>query len=133
VKVIKSTESVFVDVDQTLVLHVTDGSEQDDDIIIKDVRFRPHARHIEQIRAHFARGHLVVVWSAGGYKWGQQVVELLGLEDSVDYVMSKPSWCIDDLEPDKWLKRYYYDIDGTVVVGDEDEKESTKTDNEQGE
>jgi phosphoserine phosphatase len=61
--------------------------------------------HIEDIKRHKARGHLVCVWSAGGSEWAEAAVKALKLEKYVDLVIAKPTWVIDDLEPNQFLKR----------------------------
>ncbi len=74
------------------------------------VRLVPHRKHIEQIKKHKARGHTVVVWSQGGFSWGETVVRTLGLEAYVDLVIAKPLWLYDDLPAsefmpkNKWMK-----------------------------
>ena len=84
--VIQSDKTLFVDVDNTLVLwdeaHTT---------------YRPHQRHIDMMKKFHARKQPIIVWSAGGYEWAQRVVRELGLENIVTAVMSKPAWYIDDL------------------------------------
>lgn len=73
-------------------------------------RLVPHKKHIEQIKKHKMRGHLVVVWSAGGASWAASVAKTLGLENYVDLTISKPNWVYDDLPSGefmpkaKWLK-----------------------------
>lgn len=94
-KVIKSTRSVFFDVDDTLALW--EGSS-----------YSGHQRHIEMMAKFKERGHTVVVWSAGGAEWAVSVCEELGIEDLVDYVMDKPSWYVDDLPSSVWMKNPIY-------------------------
>jgi hypothetical protein len=43
------------------------------------------------------------VWSAGGHEWAEKAVRMLGIEEYVDVVMSKPAWWIDDLPANKIL------------------------------
>ena len=60
--------------------------------------------HIQQLKNHKARGHVVVVWSQGGADWARKVVEELGLVEYVDVTIAKPMW-------------YYDDIDSTLFMG----------------
>lgn len=60
-------------------------------------RLLPHRKHIEAIKKHKARGHTIVVWSAGGVDWAEAAVKALGLEQFVDLVVCKPSWAYDDV------------------------------------
>lgn len=68
----------------------------------------PHKVHVEQIKKHKARGHLIVVWSAGGYEWAHAVVKALQLEPYVDLVISKPTWIYDDLKPEDFMPSPQY-------------------------
>ena len=126
--VLKSDNSVFWDVDDTLVLWsptVEDREKYGIDIIcpgskiLKDdgtidvgpswtERLVPHFVHIEQLKKHKARGHTVVVWSAGGFDWAEVAVRALGLENYVDLVISKPDWAYDDLPPEKYMPKSQY-------------------------
>jgi len=65
----------------------------------------PHKRHIEELKNHHARGHVVVVWSAGGYTWAKEVVDFLGLASYVDLIACKPDWWYDDWNSDKVLTK----------------------------
>jgi len=99
--------NVFFDVDDTLVmwnqspdhpkaieLPLLDGHKE---ILV------PHEHHIKQMKDHKARGHYVVVWSAGGWEWANAVVVALGLEQYVDEVMDKPHWYYDDVKVNEWM------------------------------
>jgi len=90
--ILKSDKTLFVDVDDTLVIwnetHAT---------------WRPHRKHIELIKRFHARGQPVVIWSAGGWEWALKVVQELQLEPYVHSVLSKPAWWVDDLPADKVL------------------------------
>lgn len=65
----------------------------------------PHQVHIEQLLEHKIRGHVVVVWSAGGAAWASRVVEALGITHHIDVVMSKPKWVYDDQKPENYMPR----------------------------
>lgn len=115
-KVIKSTRSVFFDVDDTLVIWdwqsiVPDGNGL---ISITDPNDRvsvlvyPHNRHIELMKQFKARGHEIFVWSQGGHEWAEAVVLALGITHMVDYVLDKPNWYVDDLNATAWMKAPIY-------------------------
>lgn len=71
-----------------------------------------HEKHIEELKQHARRGHKIVVWSAGGWKWALAVVKALNLETFVDVVIEKPEWLYDDLQPELFMpRRKYIDID----------------------
>jgi FMN phosphatase YigB (HAD superfamily) len=106
--VIDSDKVTFFDVDDTLVKW-SFSQEEADQYGIKFNNFGyetllvPHRTHIEQLKKHRARGHKIIVWSAGGYDWAAEVVKVLGLEDAVDLVISKPTWFYDDLPASHFL------------------------------
>lgn len=62
---------------------------------------KPHRKHINLLKKYKGRGMMVVVWSAAGYKWAESVVKALGIEEYVDYILTKPTKLIDDLTPNE--------------------------------
>ena len=80
-------------------------------------RLVPHKTHIDMLKKAKFRGHVVVVWSAGGSAWAHAVVKALGLEEYVDLVVSKPNWFIDDLPASAFLPEY-----SRIYVNDYDKK-----------
>ncbi len=71
-----------------------------------------HKKHIEAIKQHWARGHHILVWSAGGAKWAQSVVDMLDISEYVHEVKSKPRWYVDDKPADEWMDRYFIPEEG---------------------
>jgi len=71
----------------------------------------PHRVHVSQIMKHKARGHTVVVWSAGGVQWAEAAVKALKLERYVDVVICKPTWAYDDMPPDRILPKIQWKED----------------------
>lgn len=112
--IIKGDKTAWFDVDETLVMW--GYTNKDAGTIALEcqgyyVYVKPHEKHIEALKRHAARGHTVVVWSAGGVEWAAMVVEKLGLSALVDAVACKPSWFYDDLPGHKILReedRIYY-------------------------
>ena len=109
--------TVFFDVDSTLVFTqsecpINQTEFGHDEFIITEGRFKRvftvHKPHIECIKDFKARGHNVVVWSAGGADWAALVIEKLELTDYVDVVMCKPDWYFDDLSVDQWIGKHCY-------------------------
>lgn len=122
--VLPSDQTVFCDVDDTLVLWSPTQEQSDssgiwiecpgsyaliDGELVTSPSWKqklvPHSKHVEQLKQHKARGHTVVVWSAGGWEWARAVVEALGLQQYVDLVISKPTWCYDDLPPNEYMPK----------------------------
>lgn len=95
----------------------------------KSVYLTPHTYHLFLLKTYKHRGFKVIVWSAAGGSWAQEVVKTLGLEPYVDLVMNKLTGFFDDLPADKVLGQhlYFHDkLDGEEwkdVVGYEGEYE----------
>lgn len=112
--VIPCNQPTFFDVDDTLVMWGYAGLPVDGAIEIECRGIKqyvtPHKKHIEQLKAHRARGHTIIVWSQGGWEWAAAVVKALNLEKFVDLVIEKPQWAYDDLPASvfmpqsKWMK-----------------------------
>lgn len=88
--VLKSDKTLFVDVDNTLV-------------IWEELGYRPHQGHVDLIKKFHHRGQAVVVWSQGGWEWALKIVKELGLEPYVTATMCKPAWYCDDLRSEEFL------------------------------
>lgn len=63
--------------------------------------------HIERLKQFKARGHTVIVWSAGGRKWATEVCDVFGITSYVDLIMCKPKWYFDDKPGDAWMQRCF--------------------------
>lgn len=103
---------IMFDVDDTLVMWPSKKSKKNiklrDPYLNKDVFLTPNKRHIALLKTHKVRGYLVVVWSAAGFKWAQEVVKRLGLNNYVDLIMSKPTKFVDDLQAHEVLGTRVY-------------------------
>jgi hypothetical protein len=112
----------FFDVDDTLVIWGRTGHPEAKPFNNSGYTqwLVPHQRHIELLKTAKFRGHKVIVWSAGGSEWAEEVVKMLELENYVDLVISKPSWYVDDLPASEFMpsfNRVYMDDYGKKVVG----------------
>ena len=96
---------VYFDVDRTLVFGPNDPKPKNPGptVDIGGVSFVTSAKHTQEIKTFYARGHTVVVWSAGGAEWARAVCEALGVLDCVDFCLSKPHWFVDDAKAEKFL------------------------------
>jgi predicted phosphatase len=112
-RVIENEINVYLDVDDTLVmwgkikrgqraLHVTDPYDGTQHTL------RPHIGHIKVLKDRKARGATIHVWSASGWQWALAVVKALKLEGYVDYVQSKPTMYVDDLQAEEILGERLY-------------------------
>jgi len=103
--VIPNEHIMMVDCDDTLVMWSTTHNKPGKGKIKFNepygggtVYLTPNKKHIKLLKTHKARGYAVVVWSAAGYRWAEEVVKQLKIEDFVDIVMSKSTKYVDDLE-----------------------------------
>jgi len=64
---------------------------------------RPMSRHIRAVIHRKDNGHPIIVWTGGGWEWGEAIVEALGLTKYVDVIMSKPCLYFDDLEVQEFM------------------------------
>lgn len=108
-KVIANENTVYIDVDGTLVLPPSDSSSDYhvkvyDPIEDKLVRLRVHEPMVRLLKEEYARGSYVTVWSRGGHAWAESVVKALGIKHCVHQVMSKPMSYFDDLPIEEWLR-----------------------------
>lgn len=101
-QVIKNEMVTMWDCDDTLVMwgdkenpnamHFVDPHDGTKHLLV------PHKKHVKLLKDFKARGYVVVLWSGGGWQWAETVAKTLGIEDYVDFVMTKPSKYIDDLQ-----------------------------------
>lgn len=91
---------VCIDVDQTLVMH-KDSQVFDLEIINpysgSRIKLDINKNHVELLKQYKGRGLYTIVWSAAGVLWAKAILNTLGLMDSVDLIMTKPSKLVDDL------------------------------------
>ena len=119
VKVLCGKKTYYIDVDDTLIFWPTSYKVPFDDCIefidpydLNKIYYgRPNYRLIKQIKGHKKYNKSsIVVWSKSGWRWAEYTVKLLGLEDYIDVVSSKPDWYIDDKRIDSqkfpWKRIY---------------------------
>lgn len=111
--VIDGENVVAFDIDETLVMWHSDVPPEDKVSITcpygGDTRlFKEHKIHVEFLKKNKGRGLTVIVWSAAGVLWDEAVVKALGIEQYVDYILSKPSKIVDDLTPNEIFPHRIY-------------------------
>ena len=109
---VKSDNSAFFDVDETLVF-LSEDPHAKDVILIAIPGFPPNAvipnlKMIEKLKNHKGWGNGVVVWSRSGWQWAKAVVDALGLQDHVDAVMAKPFYYYDDKKCCEFMHNHRY-------------------------
>jgi FMN phosphatase YigB (HAD superfamily) len=115
---IKEEKVIFFDVDDTLVMWKNDYSHPFNDPGVfefndpydwgRSIFLKPHGKHIKLLKDKHARGYVIVVWSAGGAPWAQEVITKLGLSKYVTLIITKPSKFVDDLTASEVLGTRIY-------------------------
>jgi hypothetical protein len=112
--VLEGSQVTYFDVDDTLIMWgpIPEGYSgrllKIDEGLGYTLTATPHEKHVEELKQHKLRGHRIVVWSLGGWKWALIAVRALGIEKYVDVVMEKPTWIYDDLQPEQFMPRRKY-------------------------
>lgn len=100
VKVIKNENSVFCDVDDTILCWINSTVDEPGKVAVpfadKTVYLTPHYYHIDLLKMYKKRGYYITVWSANGAAHAETACIVLGLTDLVDEVRGKPSKYMDD-------------------------------------
>lgn len=113
-----SGPTVYFDVDNTLVYSAAEYPQASGPIaIINDRAWVVEEKHVEAIRDFAARGHTIVVWSAGGSEWSRSVVEALGLRELVWACLSKPTWYFDDCAAQSFMPENIQYYKGQIENG----------------
>lgn len=98
---------VFFDVDNTLVHSLTEEEKSPHSstptVEINGYPWGINEGHINLLYDFHARGHTIIVWSAGGSTWAKRVVEALDISHLITAVMPKPFWIVDDQPVELWL------------------------------
>lgn len=121
-KVIQTENIAPFDVDDTLVVHKEDlrGLKTvwvKDPACNEEVKLGINMAMVKVLKEEKYRGSTIIVWSRGGWEWAKNVVEALGLQDSVDYVLTKPDTVYDDKPVTEWLTQRVYLAPGTYYKG----------------
>ena len=113
-KTIKQESTVFIDVDDTIVMWSVKAKKGEKVVSITNPNsgqqyYLPvHKGHLRVLKDRKARGSFIVVWSASGFAWAEAVVRALKIEDYVDLIMTKPHMYIDDKKASKWMGEHLY-------------------------
>lgn len=106
-KCFNTNDMIFIDVDNTLVMHNHEKHNLAIDIPCPYIEHLihelvPNECHIRLLKNCKAQGKRVIVWSAQGWKWAETVVIALGIEKYVDLCMGKPHIIVDDKPWAEW-------------------------------
>lgn len=112
-KVLNNDHCVFFDVDGTLVMW--EESERYNERLIIDDPYSAEVEtvyvntdHVMLLKKMSNRGKFIVVWSHGGAKWAEAVIQALDLKKYVDVCMAKVEDFVDDTPWDKWTIKNLY-------------------------
>ncbi len=107
--VLKNDHPWAVDIDDTLLLW--DVPKKDPMVTFTE----PHSgdsitvpineNNIRLLKEKKSRGALVILWTQGGYEYGDVVATALNIREYVDIIMTKPVGLIDDLEAHAWMPK----------------------------
>lgn len=99
-QVIDNELSIFIDIDDTILMWDSPTEPGIDKVEIEYadelLYLTPHYYHISLIKKYKQRGYTIFMWSANGFDHALKAVEALGLNDHVDFVLSKPTKHMDD-------------------------------------
>lgn len=99
-KVIKYENSVFCDVDDTILCWINPTVNEPGKVAVpfagKTVFLTPHQYHVDLLKMYKKRGYYVTVWSANGWEHAETACKVLELTDIVDVACGKPSKHMDD-------------------------------------
>lgn len=99
----KNGKVVCFDVDETLIYWFYDEDRVDvGEIFIGDTLYQFNEIELERLRNFYNSGYEVIVWSQGGKDWAESVCVECDVYEFVDSYMTKPSFMIDDISPEKW-------------------------------
>lgn len=108
-KVITNERVVPVDCDDTLIMHGVTLNNALPTIFVLDpltgkrVEYVINVPMVRLLKEEKQRGSTIIVWSRGGYQWAANIITALGLEASVDLIMTKPLTYFDDKPVDQWM------------------------------
>jgi|CXWL01.1.fsa_nt_gi FMN phosphatase YigB (HAD superfamily) len=111
--------TVAFDIDDTLVIWSEEMDKSGPDFMEfkcpytnESLFLKPHKSHINLLKKYKARNFGVMIWSAGGAPWAQEVINKLGLNEYVDLILTKPSRYVDDLDVASWIGNRVYIKEG---------------------
>lgn len=113
--VIKNERVIPTDIDDTLVMH-GDPLEGEEAVYVRildpvenrTLTIRVNKPMVRLVKEELHRGSFMLVWSRGGYRWAQSVIQALNLEHENMIIMSKPAAYFDDKPCEDWMPDRVY-------------------------
>ncbi len=113
--VMPSGPSAYFDVDDTLIQWQRPTSRDSDldliEVSCRGVRdtYKFNKHNLDYLNKLASRGHVIILWSAGGADWAQAVCDALSLNEIVFACLSKPTYYVDDIkDPTQWLGKHKF-------------------------
>lgn len=107
-QVVPRDRILAVDVDGTLIDYLPPDAPKWDHVVMyghKLFKVKRREFNISLVIHHKEiRGYFILVWSANGNAWAENIVKTLGLENYVDLVLTKPLEYVDDKPVTEWMK-----------------------------
>lgn len=106
----KNELRVTIDVDDTLIAYKYNPELEvvlSCDYYGTPVKVTPMNGNIDLLKSYKKRGYEVIVHSANGFAWADEVVNKLGLKEYVDEAATKPIKYVDDKPADQWMQQVY--------------------------
>lgn len=100
-------KTLYCDVDDTLLIH--NKSEYPEEMHVSVPHNGrvfvgvPHHKNILMLKKFYNLGYQIIVWSKTGATYASAVVSKLGLDQYVDYCLSKPDFYLDDKGAEEWI------------------------------
>lgn len=118
-EIVENENTVFFDIDDTLILHIHPDIATDKYEELGYIKFidsyergifyaKPSKKHIKLLKDYDSRGFFVIAWSGNGFEHARNVIEQLNLFKYVDLIMTKPRVYVDDLKCDEWMGTHIY-------------------------
>lgn len=92
---------IYFDVDDTLVMWEGDVKRPGKgkvkiELLNRVYYLTPNEKNIKTLLDCYESNHMIVVWSLGGRAWAEKVINTLGLFWRVHYILTKPTFYVDD-------------------------------------
>lgn len=108
--VTKNELLIYVDVDETIIFSCEEMHPESVIVNYYNVLkwVRPHKKHIKFLKSLKTRGYHVVIHSANGWRWAEEIVRTFELSEYVDEIKTKPIKYIDDQPVVNWFGQQIY-------------------------
>jgi hypothetical protein len=107
VKRLENYKTVFVDIDETLLMSDLSEFPEESQIEIKygpgSIAVVPNSKNVKLVQKFFKLNYAVVLWSRTGSDWAEAAGKALGIDSMVSLYLTKPQFYIDDKPCESWM------------------------------